>query len=96
MGLSYVGLFDELSVFNRALSDADVAALHALPRGVTALVPGSLYFAANSWRAYNSRKPQDEQRYVPMGIASSSGNFVPTQNDIKGAPAAHWLTTRAP
>ena len=38
MGLSYVGLFDELSVFERALSDAEVAALHALPRGVTGLL----------------------------------------------------------
>ncbi len=38
MGLSYVGLFDELSIFNRAFSDAEVAALHALPQGVTALV----------------------------------------------------------
>lgn len=38
MGLSYIGLFDELSVFNRALTDAEVAALHALPRGVTGLV----------------------------------------------------------
>jgi hypothetical protein len=38
MGMSYVGLFDELSVFNRALSDAEVAALHALPQGVSPLV----------------------------------------------------------
>jgi hypothetical protein len=38
MGLSYVGLMDELSVFNRALGDAEVAALHELPQGVTALL----------------------------------------------------------
>ena len=38
MGLSYVGLFDELSVFNRALTDAEVSALHGLPRGVTGLL----------------------------------------------------------
>jgi hypothetical protein len=37
MGLSYVGLFDELSVFNRALTDAEVAALHRLPGGVTGM-----------------------------------------------------------
>jgi concanavalin A-like lectin/glucanase superfamily protein len=38
MGLSYIGLFDELSVFDRALSDAEVASLHALPQGVTAMI----------------------------------------------------------
>lgn len=38
MGLSYIGLFDELSVFNRALAEAEVAALHALPQGVTGLL----------------------------------------------------------
>jgi hypothetical protein len=38
MGLSYVGLFDELSVFNRALTDAEIASLHVLPQGVTGLL----------------------------------------------------------
>lgn len=38
LGLSYIGLMDELSVFNRALSDDEVAALHALPQGVTGLL----------------------------------------------------------
>lgn len=38
MGLGYIGLFDELSVFNRAFTDAEVADLHALPQGVTGLL----------------------------------------------------------
>jgi hypothetical protein len=38
MGLSYIGLFDELSVFSRALSDAEIATLHALPQGVSGLL----------------------------------------------------------
>ena len=38
MGLSYIGLMDELSVFNRALSEAEVAALHGLTQGVTGLL----------------------------------------------------------
>jgi len=38
MGLSYIGLFDELSVFNRALTAAEVQALNALPRGVSGLL----------------------------------------------------------
>jgi hypothetical protein len=38
MGLSYVGLFDELSVFSRALTDTEVAALYGLPTGVTGLL----------------------------------------------------------
>ncbi len=38
MGLSYIGLFDELSVFNRALAPAEVSALHALPGGVPSLL----------------------------------------------------------
>jgi hypothetical protein len=38
LGAGYVGLFDELSVFNRALSDGEVAALYALPAGVTGLL----------------------------------------------------------
>jgi len=34
VGVSYVGLFDELAVFDRALSDQEVARLHGLKRGV--------------------------------------------------------------
>jgi Concanavalin A-like lectin/glucanases superfamily len=38
LGLSYIGLFDELSLFNRALTEPEVAALHKLDGGVRALV----------------------------------------------------------
>jgi len=38
LGLSYIGLFDELSFFNRALSDAEIKTLHELPRGVSGLL----------------------------------------------------------
>jgi len=38
LGLSYIGMLDELSIFNRALSDAEVLELHALEKGVSALV----------------------------------------------------------
>ncbi len=31
LGLSYVGMLDELSIFNRALTDAEIRALHASP-----------------------------------------------------------------
>jgi hypothetical protein len=34
LGLGYVGWFDELSLFERALSAEEISALHALPRGV--------------------------------------------------------------
>ena len=37
LGLSYIGLWDELSVFNRALSADEVRTLYNLPRGVTSL-----------------------------------------------------------
>jgi hypothetical protein len=37
LGLSYVGLFDELALFNRALTDAEVASLHGLEKGVGGL-----------------------------------------------------------
>lgn len=37
LGASYVGKMDDLSVFNRALTDAEVKALHALPGGVADL-----------------------------------------------------------
>jgi len=38
LGLSYIGAFDELSIFNRALTDADVKQLHHLKDGVTSLL----------------------------------------------------------
>jgi hypothetical protein len=34
LGLNYVGLLDELSIFNRALSDEEIRALNALPKGL--------------------------------------------------------------
>lgn len=37
LGLSYVGRWDELAMFNRALSDAEVQALHQLKNGVQAI-----------------------------------------------------------
>lgn len=39
LGLSYVGLFDELALFDRALSAEEVAVLHGLEGGVAALRP---------------------------------------------------------
>ena len=38
LGLGYVGLFDELSLFNRALSAEEVKTLYGLERGVTGLL----------------------------------------------------------
>ncbi|MDQ3213379.1 MAG: LamG domain-containing protein [Acidobacteriota bacterium] len=38
LGLGYIGLLDELSTFNRALSDAEVRSLHGLENGVSGLV----------------------------------------------------------
>ena len=40
LGLSYVGLFDELSLFNRALAPEEIARLHTLPNGVKSLLKG--------------------------------------------------------
>jgi hypothetical protein len=37
LGLNYVGLFDELTIFNRALSDSEVRELHTLPAGARGL-----------------------------------------------------------
>ena len=37
LGVNYVGLFDELSLYDRALTDAEVRVLHGLERGVTEL-----------------------------------------------------------
>ena len=39
LGLSYIGLWDELSVFNRALTDAEIEQLHALKNGVRDIHP---------------------------------------------------------
>ena len=39
LGLNYIGLLDELAVFNRALTEAEVASLYKLERGVTSLRP---------------------------------------------------------
>jgi len=38
LGLSYRGLFDELSFFDRALSEQEILALHQLDRGVSPLL----------------------------------------------------------
>jgi hypothetical protein len=38
LGLSYVGLYDELSIFNRPLTAAEVKELYQLPKGITALI----------------------------------------------------------
>ena len=38
-GLNYIGLFDDLAVFNRALTEPEVASLYKLDRGVSALRP---------------------------------------------------------
>jgi hypothetical protein len=38
LGLSYIGLFDELTIFDRALKAAEVKKLHQLPGGVKALL----------------------------------------------------------
>ena len=37
VGLGYVGMFDELSIYNRALSAAEVRALYELPAGLGGL-----------------------------------------------------------
>jgi hypothetical protein len=37
LGLGYIGLFDELSMFNRALTAAEVEALYKLDHGVGGL-----------------------------------------------------------
>jgi hypothetical protein len=37
LGLAYTGWMDDLAVFDRALSPAEVVTLHALPGGVSDL-----------------------------------------------------------
>lgn len=39
LGLNYIGLFDDLAVFNRALTDSEVASLYRLEQGVSTLRP---------------------------------------------------------
>ena len=39
LGVNYVGLYDEVSLFSRALTDEEVRALHVLEDGVAALHP---------------------------------------------------------
>jgi hypothetical protein len=39
LGLSYTGLMDELTIFNRALTPQEVGALNRLPHGVGGLRP---------------------------------------------------------
>ena len=39
LGVNYVGLFDEVSLFSRALTDEEVRALHVLEGGVATLHP---------------------------------------------------------
>jgi hypothetical protein len=39
LGVNYVGLFDDLSVFNRELSAQEVKTLHQLKDGVKSLKP---------------------------------------------------------
>jgi hypothetical protein len=39
VGVNYVGMYDELALFDRPLSDEEVMALHELEAGIT-----SLYF----------------------------------------------------
>lgn len=38
LGLSYIGFFDELSVFNRALNGEEIVALYGLQKGVASLL----------------------------------------------------------
>jgi hypothetical protein len=37
LGLSYVGLYDEVAVFNRALTDSEIRTLHELKEGIRSL-----------------------------------------------------------
>ncbi|MDJ0645636.1 MAG: hypothetical protein QNJ57_06570 [Flavobacteriaceae bacterium] len=38
LGLGYIGLMDELAIFNRSLTDAEITTLYALEKGVHALL----------------------------------------------------------
>jgi hypothetical protein len=35
LGIAYTGDFDELAIFNRALSDAEITTVYELPAGLT-------------------------------------------------------------
>jgi hypothetical protein len=37
LGLNYTGLYDDLSIFNRPLTDQEVASLHGLEEGAAVL-----------------------------------------------------------
>jgi hypothetical protein len=39
LGLSYIGLFDDLAVFDRALTEAEVAQVYRLEGGIRSLTP---------------------------------------------------------
>ena len=39
LGVNYVGFYDEVSLFSRALTDEEVRSLHTLEEGVTELHP---------------------------------------------------------
>jgi hypothetical protein len=51
--------------------------------------------AANSGRAYDSRKPHPEHRKVPTGMrfSAGAGTHVPNQVGLPGAPSTQLLTT---
>jgi hypothetical protein len=39
LGVNYTGLLDDLAIFNRALTDAEIVTLQAFPSGVAVLHP---------------------------------------------------------
>ena len=43
VGINYIGLYDDLAIFNRALNDAEVQALHDLPEGATLELDGGTW-----------------------------------------------------
>ena len=38
LGLGYIGLFDELSIFNRALGEDEIQSIHIIARGISSLI----------------------------------------------------------
>jgi hypothetical protein len=38
LGLSYIGMLDDLAIFNRPLTDAEVKAIYAAPQGISSLL----------------------------------------------------------
>ena len=87
-------LLKRVGHFRRCWPSADAFAER---RGNSGQVP---LFAVNSSRAYDSRKPQDWQRNVPMGIVSPDlGVLIPRPENMDssqefgvGVPFLHWLT----